>query len=85
MTDLARAGLPRCRRCGASPQIHIDNEIVPGTISHAISCSNSECYNDTHWQMSAAKAEEIWINNPVPVGVKGGQGCPSDDVAETIN
>ena len=74
MTDT----LPHCRKCGATPEIARDNDIVPEHACWAILCSNEDCYNDTHWQKSFSAAAAIWQRNPCH-HERGGQGDPSDD------
>lgn len=71
--------LPKCRLCGAVPELHIDVEIVPGEASYALACPNPDCWNDTHWQKSMKQASILWCRNPCR-GIRGGQGDAADDV-----
>jgi hypothetical protein len=71
------SNLFECRICGNIPEMAFMEEAEME--SHAIYCKTETCYNDTHWQNSMTKAEEIWEANPVPHDVRGGQGDASDD------
>ena len=69
--------LPPCRVCNGPPQI-VQGDIIPDYPSYAIVCPNTDCHNDTHWQNSVTKAEELWRANPCR-DMRGGQGEPTDD------
>jgi hypothetical protein len=77
--------LPRCKLCGGLPHLWCSGKIVPGESVWAVNCQNSECYNDTHWQMSASAAEDIWRHQQPCVGIRGGQGVADDDKKGRLN